>query len=52
VDGAIAPGAVEHQVGELALEVGLHAQELEAQHLRVDRDGMGAVEAGVESLIN
>ena len=32
--------AVEDKVLELALEVGLHPQELEAEHLRVDRDRM------------
>ena len=32
-----APGAVEDEVLELALEVGLHLQELEPEHLRVDR---------------
>jgi hypothetical protein len=35
-----APGAVEGEILELALEVGLHLQKLEAQHLRVDRDRM------------
>jgi hypothetical protein len=33
-------GAVEGEVLELALEVGLHLQELEPEHLRVDRDRM------------
>jgi hypothetical protein len=32
------PGAVEGEILELALEVGLHLQELEPEHLRVDRD--------------
>jgi hypothetical protein len=31
-------GAVEGEILKLALEVGLHLQELEPQHLRVDRD--------------
>jgi hypothetical protein len=32
--------AVEDEVLELALEVGLHLQELKSEHLRVDRDRM------------
>jgi hypothetical protein len=32
--------AVEGEVLELAFEVGLHLQELEPEHLRVDRDRM------------
>jgi hypothetical protein len=32
--------AVEGEVLEFAFEVGLHLQELEAKHLRVDRDRM------------
>jgi hypothetical protein len=39
-------GAVEDEFPEASLEVGLHLQELEPQHLRVDGDGVGAVEAG------
>jgi hypothetical protein len=33
-------GAVEGEVLELALEVGLHLQEFKAEHLRVDGDRM------------
>jgi hypothetical protein len=43
--------AVEHQLPELSLEVGLHLQELEPQHLRVNRNRMGAVQAGVECFV-
>jgi hypothetical protein len=32
--------AVRHPRLELALEIGLHLQELEPEHLRVDRDGV------------
>jgi hypothetical protein len=35
-----APGAVEGEILELALEVGLHFQELEPEHLAVDGDRM------------
>jgi hypothetical protein len=34
--------AVEGEVLELALEIGLHLQELEAEHLRVDHKRIGA----------
>lgn len=43
---------VEDELAELALEVGLHVQELEPQHLRVDGQRMGPVEAGVKSLVD
>ena len=43
--------AVEHQLPEFSLEVGLHLQELEPQHLRVNRNRMGAVQAGVECFV-
>jgi hypothetical protein len=35
-----APGAVEREILELALEVSLHLQELEPEHLGVDGDRM------------
>jgi len=35
------PSAVEDQLPKLALEVGLHVQELEAEHVRVDDRGVG-----------
>ena len=34
--------AVEHEVLKLAFEVGLHVQELEPKHLRVDHQRVGA----------
>jgi hypothetical protein len=34
-----APGAVEGEILELALEVGLHLEELEPEHLGVDVTG-------------
>jgi hypothetical protein len=37
-----APGAVEGEILELALGVGLHLQELKPEHLRVDGDRMVA----------
>jgi hypothetical protein len=49
--GLAAARAVEHQLPELSLEVGLHLQELEPHHLRVNRNRMGAVQAGVESFV-
>ena len=39
-------GAVRHPRLELALEVGLHLQELEPEHLRADRDRMIASTGG------
>jgi hypothetical protein len=39
--------AVEGEVLELALEVGLHLQELEPEHLGVDRDRMIASTSGL-----
>ena len=44
--------AVEHEPSEIALEVGLHLQKLEAKHLRLEGDGVGAVQAGVDTLID
>ena len=44
--------AVEDKVGEFALEVGLHVEELEPEHPRVDRDRMGTVEAGGDCLVD
>lgn len=44
--------AVEDEQPELALKIGLHLQELEAQHLRLERDGMRAVEAGGKSFVD
>ena len=35
-----APGAAEGEILELALEIGLHLQQFEAEHLRVDGDRM------------
>ena len=35
-----------------AFEIGLHVQELEAKHLRLKGDPMGAAEAGGESLVD
>jgi hypothetical protein len=42
-------GAVEDEVLELAFEVGLHLQELEPKHLRVDRDRMIASTGSLRS---
>jgi hypothetical protein len=39
-------GAVENEVLKLALEIGLHLQELEPEHLRVDGDRMRAAPGG------
>lgn len=36
--------AVEDEPTEFALKVGLHLEELEAERLRVDREGMGTVD--------
>lgn len=36
----------------LPLEVGLHLEELLAQHLRLERDRVGAVESGGECLVD
>lgn len=52
VDCLAAARAVEHELSQIALEVGLHLQELEAKHLRLVGDGVGAVQAGVDSLID
>jgi hypothetical protein len=41
----------EHQLPELSLKVGLHLQELEPQHLRVNRNKMEAVQARVECFV-
>jgi hypothetical protein len=38
MDGLAALGAIEHELSEFPFEVGLHLEELEAQHFRVDRD--------------
>jgi len=40
VDVQTAPRAVDREVLKLAFEVGLHLEQLEPQHLRVDRDRM------------
>jgi hypothetical protein len=45
-------GAVQDERPELPLEVGLHVQELEPKHLRVDRERMGAVKPGLERLVD
>src|SRR6266498_223997 len=42
MDVEAASRAVRDEVGELALEVRLHVQELEPEHLCADRDGMRA----------
>jgi hypothetical protein len=39
-------GSVENEVLKLALEIGLHLQELEPEHLRVDGDRMRAAPGG------
>lgn len=44
--------AVEDEFPDLVLEVRSHVQQLEAEHLRVERHGMGATEAGVECLVD
>jgi len=44
--------AVERAVPSYALEVGLHVQEFESDHLRVDGDRMRAIEVGVEGLFD
>jgi hypothetical protein len=48
VDRSSAGRAVEHELPEFPLEVGLHVQKLEPEHLGVQRDGMGVTESGVE----
>lgn len=44
--------AVENELTELPLEVGFHAEKLEAQHLGADGDLMGAVQTGSDRLVN
>jgi hypothetical protein len=36
----------------LSLEIGLHLQELEAQHLCVEGDRMGPIQASIERLVD
>jgi hypothetical protein len=43
---------VENEPTKLALKIGLHVQEFKAKHLRLQRHGMWAVEAGVIRLIH
>jgi len=45
-------GAVEDERLEFALQLLLHVQQLEPEHLRVNGDRMGAVEPGVERLVD
>jgi hypothetical protein len=52
MDRPTAIGAVDHELSELPLEVGLHTKQLQPQHLRVDRDLMRAVEAGSDRLVD
>lgn len=44
--------AVEHELLQLTLEVSLHVQKLQPEHLRLDRDGVGAVQPGIERLVH
>jgi hypothetical protein len=44
-----APGAVEGEILELALGVGLHLQELKPEHLRVDGERMIASTGSIAS---
>ena len=37
---------------EFSLEIGIHLQELQPKHLCLEGDRMGAVETGVQSLVN
>jgi hypothetical protein len=46
VNGATARSAVEDEQSEIALEVSLRVEELESEHLGVERDRVGTVEAG------
>jgi len=52
MDVPAAVSAVEGERPELAFKVGFHVQQLEPEHLRLERDGMRPVEPGRESLVN
>lgn len=43
---------VEDELAELSLEIGLHVEQLQAEHLRVDRERMRSAEAGGERLVD
>jgi len=49
---AAAGRAVKDESAEFSLQIGLHVQQLKAEHLRLERDGMGAVKASVVSLVH
>lgn len=51
MDFHAASGAVEDELAEFLLEVALHLQQLEPEHLRVDHDRVGAAKAGSERLV-
>lgn len=50
VDVETAARAVEHELPELSFEVGLHPKELEPQHLCLESDRMGSIEAGIDCI--
>jgi hypothetical protein len=52
VDKATALRAVKDQLAELPFEIGLHVQQFEAKHLRVNGERVGSVEASLESLVD
>lgn len=50
VDRSAAVAAVEDELSEFPLHVGLHVKEFEPRHLRVHRERLGASEAGVSAM--
>jgi hypothetical protein len=52
MDRATALRAVEEEPIETALEIGFHVEEFEPEHLRVDRERVGAVEAAGDRLVD
>jgi hypothetical protein len=52
VHGPTTLRAIQHQIPETPLQVGLHSQELQAQHFRGDHDRIGAVESGRDRLVD
>lgn len=52
VDRTTARRAVKDEPTEFSFEVGLHVQQLKAKHLRLERDGMRAVEASVVGFVH
>jgi hypothetical protein len=50
--GSAASRTVEDEAFELLLQVGLHLEEFLSQHLRLEGDGVGAVESGGDRLVD